>query len=172
MLKCYWSLTACWTHINSGICGESNHIQVNWLGWVHKAFDIWGQMFISESWRSCHVSDRKELRRCTVFTISCTVLTNPSPSQYIIHRIKKVMFVCLFVFTAWLCYGARWCQLVLPVKRGNYLVSNLDPSFCINEPLVLFFNMLLYIFIAWVSATGQPFYNWKTCAPTWLIMYF
>lgn len=64
MLQCCWSITACWTHINSGIHGESNHTELSLPGLLYKPFDIWGQMFKSQSWRSWRVLDREELRRC------------------------------------------------------------------------------------------------------------
>lgn len=121
MWKCYWNITACWTHINSGICAESNHTQLNWLGRVHRAFDIWGQMFKSESWRSWHVSDRKELTRYTAPTISHTVLTDLSPFQYIIHHIRRR--ACLFISLLWgkVMAACATCQV------GKYLIPNLDP---------------------------------------------
>lgn len=131
MLKCYWSITAFWTHINSGICGESNHTQLNWLGWVHKAFDIWGQMYKSESWRSGHVSDREELRRYTAPTIAHTVLTNMSTSQYIIHCIRRraCVFVSLFL---------HHCFAMGKGDTSLYHLSRGETSCFKSEPFLLY----------------------------------
>lgn len=159
MWKCYWSITACWTHINSGKCAESNHTQLNWLGRVHRAFDIWGQMFKSESWRSWHVSDRKELTRYTAPTISHTVLTDLSPFQYIIHRIRRraCLFISLFLNHGFVMGQGDGSLCYLSSREVSY--SKSGPLLCSNEPPVLISNMLLLIFLAWVSAIGQPFCN-------------
>lgn len=48
-----------------------------------------------------------------------------------------------------LCYLS--CREISYFKSG--------PLLCSNEPPVLIPNMLLLIFLAWVSAIGQPFCN-------------
>lgn len=137
-----------------------------------QAFDIWGQMFISESWRSWHVSDRKELTTYTAPTISRTVLPNLPPSQYIIHCIRRrtCLFVSLFLNHGFVIGQGNGSLYYLSSGEISWFKSGL--FLCTNEPPVLISNMLFYIFLAWVSAVGQPFCNWETCARTWLIMYF
>ena len=170
MLKCYWSITACRTHINSGICGESNHTQLNWPGWTHKAFDIWGQMYKSGSWRSWHVSDREELRRYTAPTISHTVLTNMSPSQYIIHHIRRRAYLCVSLFLHSGVMMGQGDASLHCLSRGEIILFQI---WTFSSVLMSFlFGLLLYIFLAQVPDIGQPFSNWKTCAWTWFIMVF